>query len=70
MYLTFKSLGKWTSNVCNITTDESYVVDGLTVTAPTGVGVLAHESISTSSIGPSANVTSRPDALSLIHKLS
>ena len=64
MYLTFKSLGKWTSIVCDITTDESYVVEGLTVTAPTGVGVLAHESISTwRSSGPSANVTSRPDGL-------
>ena len=49
MYLTF--LNHWEVNcLMSVTpTEESYVVDGLTVTAPTGVGVLAQLSISTSS---------------------
>ena len=46
--------------LCEISTELSYVVDGLTTTDPTGVGELAQLAVLTASVGPSANVTDRP----------
>ena len=58
--ITPKFVGKWTVMLCEINTELSYVVDGLTTTEPTGVGELAQLAVLTASVGPSAKVTVSP----------